>query len=71
MSYGFAQRAPKDVNEMTLVLLNDIDDSCTPHLFFVQVRTIIESQKSANFFQRQKKQPRAVCIWKKKTKKDA
>ena len=25
-SYGFSQRAPKGVNEMTFVLLNDVDD---------------------------------------------
>ena len=33
-SYGFAQSAPKGVNEMTLVLLNDVDDSRVPQLFF-------------------------------------
>ena len=32
-SYGFTQRTSKGVNEITLVLLNDVDDSHTPHLF--------------------------------------
>ena len=41
-SYGFAQRASKGVNEMTLMLLNDVDDSRTPHLIFVQMRAITE-----------------------------
>ena len=41
-SYGFAQRVPKGVNEMTLVLLNDVDDSHMQHLFFVHVRAIME-----------------------------
>ena len=36
-SYNFTQRAPKGVNETTLVLLNE---SCTPHLFFVHVHAI-------------------------------
>ena len=40
-SYGFAQRAPKGDNEMTVVLLNDVYDSHTLHLFFVQIRTIM------------------------------
>ena len=32
-SYGFAQRATKGVNEMTVVLMNDVDDSHMPHQF--------------------------------------
>ena len=40
--YGFAQRTPKGVNEMTLVLLNDVDDSCMPHLFFMHVCAILK-----------------------------
>ena len=31
-SYGFAQQVTKGVNEMTLVLLNDVDDSHIPLL---------------------------------------
>ena len=46
-SCGFAQRATKDVNEMTLVLLNDINNLCTPHLFFVHVCAIMELQRSS------------------------
>ena len=41
-SYGFAQRAPKGVNEMMLVLLNDINDLRMLHLFFVHIRAIME-----------------------------
>ena len=37
---------------MTLVLLNDVDDSRTPQLFFVHVAiivaTIVKTQESAN-----------------------
>ena len=46
-SYGFAQRAPKGVNEMTSVLLNDVDDSRMLHLFFVHVCETMELQRSS------------------------
>ena len=46
-SYGFTQRALKGVNEMTLVLLNDVDVSCMLHLFFVHVRAIMELQRTS------------------------
>ena len=35
------------VNEMTLVLLNDVDDSRMLHLFFVHVRAIMELRQSS------------------------
>ena len=42
MTYGFAQRTPKGVNKMMLVLLNDIDDLHMPHLLFVHVHAILK-----------------------------
>ena len=40
-----SHRAPKGFNEMTLVLLNDINDSHMPHLFFVHVYVIMELRR--------------------------
>ena len=59
---------------MTLVLLNDVDDSHTPHLFFVH-----NNRASCNIFKNQQtpfggetsEQEQLASVQKKKTKKDA
>ena len=46
-SCGFAQRTPKGVNEMTLVLLNDVNDLYMSHLFLTHVHAIMEVRQSS------------------------